>query len=137
MLALSLLYHPFALPSFSLPSSLRSVSSSLRLGNHPHLTLPPSFHRSPSPFLPSLLFWTDWGDHATISRATMAGSNPVHIVSTHLRWPNGVALDGDRIYWTDAFFDRIESAKLNGDDRVVLLSQGVPHPYAIAIYKVL
>uniref|UniRef100_UPI00358EC55C sortilin-related receptor isoform X3 n=1 Tax=Myxine glutinosa TaxID=7769 RepID=UPI00358EC55C len=82
-----------------------------------------------------LLFWTDWGEHAAISRATMAGSNPVHVVSTNLRWPNGVAVDGDRIYWTDAFFDRIESAKLNGDDRVVLLWQGVPHPYAIAVYK--
>uniref|UniRef100_A0A8C4QCV4 VPS10 domain-containing protein n=1 Tax=Eptatretus burgeri TaxID=7764 RepID=A0A8C4QCV4_EPTBU len=100
--------------------------------NSPFLERPRSLALAPQQ---GLLFWTDWGDHATISRATMAGSNPVHIVSTNLHWPNGVALDGDRIYWTDAFFDRIESAKLNGDDRVVLLSQGVPHPYAIAIYK--
>ncbi len=41
-----------------------------------------------------------------------------------LQWPNGLSIDysGDgrgRIYWCDAFNDRIESVDLNGENRQV------------------
>ncbi|MBN3300436.1 SORL protein, partial [Amia calva] len=83
----------------------------------------------------SLMFWTDWGDRAAgLYRGWMDGSNASCIVSEGVRWPNGIAVDDAWIYWTEAFGDRIERADFTGGQRTVLL-QGLPHPYAIAVFK--
>lgn len=82
------------------------------------------------------MFWTDWGDHtAGVYRSGMDGSNISCIVSEGIRWPNGITTDDSWLYWTEAYGDRIERADFNGGRRTVLM-EGLPHPYAIAVFKV-
>ena len=39
----------------------------------------------------------------------MDGSNIEKLIDDHLYWPNGLTIDlhGNRLYWADAFLDRI------------------------------
>lgn len=84
----------------------------------------------------SLMFWTDWGDRAAgVYRSYMDGTNVSCIVSEGVRWPNGITADDHWLYWTEAYSDRIERADFNGGQRSVLM-EGLPHPYAIAVFKV-
>lgn len=84
----------------------------------------------------SLMFWTDWGDRAAgVYRSYMDGTNVSCIISEGVRWPNGITADDHWLYWTEAFSDRIEKADFTGDQRRILV-QGLPHPYAIAVFKV-
>lgn len=50
------------------------------------------------------MYWTDWGTHAKIERATLGGNFRMEIVNSSLVWPNGLTLDyvDERIYWADA-----------------------------------
>uniref|UniRef100_A0A3Q1ID25 Sortilin-related receptor n=1 Tax=Anabas testudineus TaxID=64144 RepID=A0A3Q1ID25_ANATE len=83
----------------------------------------------------SLMFWTDWGDRAAgVYRSYMDGTNVSCIVSEGVRWPNGITADDNWLYWTEAYSDRIERADFNGARRSVLM-EGLPHPYAIAVFK--
>lgn len=82
------------------------------------------------------MFWTDWGDRAAgVYRSYMDGSNVSCIVSEGVRWPNGITADDHWLYWTEAYSDRIERADFTGGQRSVLM-EGLPHPYAIAVFKV-
>jgi len=86
------------------------------------------------------IFWSDWGNKPKISRATMDGSNVIDIVTTMIRWPNGLTIDydSDTIYWADASLDRIESIDISGtvsQRKVILSSTQVQHPYAITFYN--
>jgi hypothetical protein len=82
-----------------------------------------------------LLFWTDWGMAPSIIRAGMDGSTPLPIVTDNLKWPNGISIDygNSRLYWTDANTDRIESAALDGDDRRIVKSTGIKHPFGVDV----
>ncbi|KAF3847223.1 hypothetical protein F7725_020251, partial [Dissostichus mawsoni] len=83
----------------------------------------------------SLMFWTDWGDRAAgVYRSYMDGTNVSCIVSEGVRWPNGITADDHWLYWTEAYSDRIERADFMGGQRTVLIG-GLPHPYAIAVFK--
>lgn len=94
--------------------------------NKPHLHCRPR----------SLMFWTDWGDRAAgVYRSYMDGTNVSCIVSEGVRWPNGITADDHWLYWTEAYSDRIERADFSGGQRSVLV-EGLPHPYAIAVFKV-
>lgn len=70
-------------------------------------------------FIPSYLYWTDWGDHSLIGKIGMDGTNRSVIVDTKITWPNGLTLDyiNSRIYWADAREDYIEFASLDGSNR--------------------
>lgn len=69
------------------------------------------------------MFWTEWGNHRSIQRALLDGSNKKIIVSTDLSYPNGLSVDYDskKIYWADTMKNRIEMADLNGNYRVQLV----------------
>ncbi|XP_061574688.1 sortilin-related receptor isoform X2 [Cololabis saira] len=83
----------------------------------------------------SLMFWTDWGDRAAgVYRGSMDGTGVSCIVSEGVRWPNGITADERWLYWTEAYSDRIERADFSGQQRTVLM-EGLPHPYAIAVFK--
>lgn len=64
----------------------------------------------------------------------MDGSNRQVLHSTGLVWPNGITLDyaTRRVYWVDAFLDRIEHSFYNGTDRVTLISN-LDHPFGLTI----
>ena len=80
------------------------------------------------------IFWTDWGSPAKIEKSSMDGTNRQALHSTGLVWPNGITLDyaTRRVYWVDAFLDRIEHSMYDGTDRVVLISN-LDHPFAVTI----
>lgn len=81
-----------------------------------------------------LLFWSDWGLSAHIGAAFMDGTKE-QILVDQVTWPNGLTVDwpSRRIYWVDAWDRTIESVKINGDDRRVILTDQVNHPYSIAV----
>ena len=70
-----------------------------------------------------------------IARAFLDGTNRKVIISTGVKWPNGLALDltEGRLYWGDAIEDRIESANLIGGDRKVLVSDKLPHIFGFSV----
>ena len=83
------------------------------------------------------MYWSDWGEPAKIERASMDGSDRVVLHNTGLTWPNGLAIDYQlqRLYWADAFTDRIEYSSIDGTGREILLTvaSGLHHPFAITI----
>ena len=93
-----------------------------------------------------LMFWTDWVEYPSsqrskIERAAMDGSNRSVWVEDQLHWPNGLSLDYEsgRLYWCDAYYDRIEGVSLdNKDSRIVFANFGmnVRHPYGLVHYSV-
>ena len=89
----------------------------------------------------SVLFIADWSYvFPRIATAKMDGSGFKLVITTGLRWPNGVAVDpvNIRIYWIDAYYDRLESATYNGGDRRVLINKdlvGDFHPYGIVYFR--
>ncbi|OCT83711.1 low-density lipoprotein receptor-related protein 4 [Xenopus laevis] len=82
------------------------------------------------------MYWTDWGANPKIERAGMDATNRLVIISSNLTWPNGLAIDyeSERLYWADAGMKTIESAKLNGADRMVLIGTDLPHPFGLTLY---
>ena len=83
-----------------------------------------------------LFFWTDWGSHPHIGSAGMDGSDRKEIITTEIVWPNGVAVDdsSNRVYWSDAKLNRIESCQFDGSDRKVLQAT-VNHPHALDVFE--
>lgn len=91
----------------------------------------------------SYLYWSEWfhqevANNAKIERATMTGKNREVIVERDIVWPNGITLDkaAGRLFWCDAFLDRIESVNLDGSNRTVVIENSpyLQHSYSIALY---
>uniref|UniRef100_A0A8C4INS7 Low density lipoprotein receptor-related protein 2a n=1 Tax=Dicentrarchus labrax TaxID=13489 RepID=A0A8C4INS7_DICLA len=84
------------------------------------------------------IFWTDWYRPAKIMRAWADGSHALSIVNTTLGWPNGLAIDWSsmRLYWVDAFFDKIEHSNFDGQNRISLdrITQ-ISHPFGLTIFE--
>ncbi|XP_026096551.1 low-density lipoprotein receptor-related protein 1 isoform X3 [Carassius auratus] len=83
------------------------------------------------------LYWSDWGDNPHIGRIGMDGTNRSVIVQDKITWPNGLTLDfiNDRIYWADAREDYIEFASLDGSNRHTVLTQDIPHIFAMTLFE--
>ena len=86
------------------------------------------------------LFITDWSYyHPSIIQAQMDGQRYSLVIDTNLKWPNGLSLDreNERIYWIDAYLDKMETSMYDGSDRKVLIqeSRWRFHPYDIVYYK--
>ena len=77
-----------------------------------------------------------------IERALMNGEGRTVIVQDEpgspIGWPNGLTIDfdGDRVYWCEARHDRIESAKLDGTDRRLHITdkENLRDPFAITVF---
>lgn len=72
------------------------------------------------------LYWTDWVispgvGNPSINSVSMDGTQWNTIESRGIQWPNGLVLDTakDTLYWTEAFYDRIESMSTTGEKRKV------------------
>lgn len=65
------------------------------------------------------LFWSDVGKEPAITRSTLAGSQLEKIVTLNIKWPNGLTIDfeQDKLYWADAYYDKIEMSDLDGNYR--------------------
>ncbi|XP_035827354.1 low-density lipoprotein receptor-related protein 2 [Aplysia californica] len=91
--------------------------------------------------LKGFLFYSDWlrnsRQSAYIARCFTDGTNITHIRQNQLGWPNGLTIDfqSERLYWADAYFDRIQHSQLDGNDLQTLSGHTVVHPFGIAIYK--
>ena len=85
----------------------------------------------------ALLFYTDWGSSPAVVRANMNGSGQTRIVTTDLEWPNGIAVDiaHDRIYWSDAHLNTLESSKMDGSDRRIVVAAVAKHPFSLAVFE--
>ncbi|XP_030759399.1 putative vitellogenin receptor [Sitophilus oryzae] len=83
------------------------------------------------------MYWTDWGEPAEIAFSHMDGTQDRPFLRDNVHWPNGLALDGPnkRLYWTDAKKMALESIRLDGTDRRVILENVVKHPFAIAVFE--
>ncbi|KRT81424.1 EGF-like domain containing protein, partial [Oryctes borbonicus] len=83
------------------------------------------------------MFWTDWGAKPLIGRSLMDGSKYSAFVTKGIHWPNGIAIDypNERLYWVDAKHQTLESVRLNGTDRRIVLQGIVKHPYAIGVFE--
>ncbi|XP_033629378.1 low-density lipoprotein receptor-related protein 1-like isoform X2 [Asterias rubens] len=84
-----------------------------------------------------LVYWTDWGEKPYIGRASMDGARAQRLVEDHLKWPNGLTIDytTDRVFWADAHMDRVEFVEWDGTNRQVVISQGIPHIFAISLFE--
>jgi len=81
------------------------------------------------------MYWSDWGDNAKIEQANHDGSARRVLVNSSLGWPNGLTVDYDerRLFWGDAKLDRIESCRLDGSDRRILVSNDPPHIFGLTL----
>lgn len=84
------------------------------------------------------MFWTDWGRHPALLRARMDGSIVTPIVTTDIKWPNGIAIDYDTstIYWVDAWYQSMQSCDVNGLYRKTVIENShglLHHPFSIAV----
>lgn len=87
-----------------------------------------------------LMFWTDWGERPAIYRSRMDGSSMVPIIRRNIVWPNGIALDGDtmRLYWVDAWHDRLETSDINGLFRKTYVSNrmgNLHHAFDVEVHN--
>uniref|UniRef100_A0A8C2EVF5 Low density lipoprotein receptor b n=1 Tax=Cyprinus carpio TaxID=7962 RepID=A0A8C2EVF5_CYPCA len=88
---------------------------------------------------PHFMFWTDWGEAARIERSGLNGADRTALVTDHIAWPNGVALDvlSGRLYWVDSKLHTLSSIGVNGDGRHTLIQDQhtLPHPVALAVFE--
>ncbi|XP_047119261.1 low-density lipoprotein receptor-related protein 1 [Schistocerca piceifrons] len=83
------------------------------------------------------IYWTNWNSHnPSIQRAFVNGQGLESIITKDIRMPNALALDhkAQKLYWSDARFDKIERANYDGTNRVVLSRVKPQHTFDIAVY---
>ena len=78
-----------------------------------------------------------WGKEPHIERAALDGSLRSSIL-TRIGRVNGLAIDfvDRKLFWADLDDKKIESSDLTGQNRRVVVSSEVPHPYGLAQYEV-
>lgn len=65
------------------------------------------------------MFWSDWGHHPRIERASMDGSLRAVIIQEKVFWPNGLAIDYPNrlLYFVDGYLDYIDYCEYDGSNR--------------------
>ncbi|CAG2249585.1 unnamed protein product [Mytilus edulis] len=84
-----------------------------------------------------IIYWSDWGSSPKIEKANYDGTGRTVVVSSDLKWPNGMAIDFDenKLYFVDAGTDKIESTDLNGGSRHTIYTETGSHFFAISIFQ--
>ncbi|XP_053978841.1 vitellogenin receptor isoform X2 [Hylaeus volcanicus] len=89
--------------------------------------------------LPSngLMYWTEWGLNSRILMASMDGTNSSVLVAESLKWPNSLSIDyaNKRLYWIDSKLKIIESIRLDGTDRRIVLKGVAKKPFSLAVFE--
>ena len=83
------------------------------------------------------MYWTDWGQPATIERASMDGTSQTVLHNTGLVCPNGLTIDyaTQTLYWVDAQLDRMETSTASGTGRRILSTTNIYHPFGIDVLQ--
>ncbi|KAL4217440.1 Low-density lipoprotein receptor-related protein 2 [Mactra antiquata] len=87
------------------------------------------------------LFFADWlkdeNNFPFIGRCHGDGSNMTKIHRYELGWPNGMCIDyeRDRVYWVDAYFDRLQHTDLDGNDLQTVKNIKLVHPFGVAVFR--
>lgn len=88
------------------------------------------------------MYWTDWATGTTIpgkiETAWMDGTHRDVFVNNDTLWPNGLTIDyvGKKLYWCDAYLDKIEMIGLDGQGRkVIYFDKKLDHPSSLAYYN--
>jgi len=84
------------------------------------------------------VLFTDWGAGSkAVGVVGMDGTGRASLVTEHLGWPNGLAVDepADRVYWSDARRDVLESCDMEGGDRRLVLDTVIKHPFSLAVFE--
>ena len=84
-----------------------------------------------------LIFWTDWGAHPKIERASMDGKGRTILHIKHLFWPNALTIDyaTHALYWADAKLRVIESSHVDGSGRRLVIADVIRHPFAMTLFE--
>lgn len=83
------------------------------------------------------MYWSDWGSQTCISRAAMDGTHR-NIIIAKVGRATGLTIDyiQRRLYWTELVHHVIESSDLNGQQRVVIISEDIEKPFGLTQYLV-
>ncbi|XP_052813493.1 low-density lipoprotein receptor-related protein 2-like [Mya arenaria] len=87
------------------------------------------------------VFFADWlknkNNFPYIGRCQGDGSHMIKIHRYELGWPNGMCLDlkKDRVFWVDAYFDRLQHTNLDGNDLQTVDTVKLVHPFGVGIFK--
>lgn len=91
-----------------------------------------------------LIFWAIAGDDSSnhlvtgrIERAKLDGSEREIIVAKKVHWPRQMVVDQimRRIYWTDSILEEINSCDYDGNQRISIVSFGLPRPVGLALFE--
>uniref|UniRef100_A0A7N6F6Z0 Nidogen 1a n=1 Tax=Anabas testudineus TaxID=64144 RepID=A0A7N6F6Z0_ANATE len=79
-----------------------------------------------------MVYWTEITS-PSISKASIQGGDPIHVIRSDLESPEGIAIDhlGRTMFWTDSVEDHIEVASLDGSQRRVIIDSDLVNPRAI------
>ena len=84
------------------------------------------------------MFWSDWGDTAhMIEKSGMDGTDRQVLLSTNLKYPNGLAIDQtkNRLYFVDGGEKTLEYVNFDGSGRKTLITSGLEHPFGIDVFE--
>ncbi|XP_076454147.1 prolow-density lipoprotein receptor-related protein 1-like [Babylonia areolata] len=80
------------------------------------------------------IYWTDWGQNASIQTAHMNGQDPKVLVRFNTTaWPNGLAIDTKEhvLYWADASSNHIGEYQLDSGRQRILLIEPQAHYFGL------
>ena len=85
------------------------------------------------------MFITDCGINAKILSARLDGTNLRPLVEGKIQWPSALSIDypARRLYWTDLKTKRIESIRLDGRQRklILQLEPKLGKPYKLEVFE--
>ncbi|XP_012944048.1 low-density lipoprotein receptor-related protein 1 [Aplysia californica] len=91
--------------------------------------------------LNGFLYWTNWAlpvGNGSVSCSGLDGSQPTELQEGGFHWPHGISLDvpEQKLYVSDAFYDKIVTMKTDGSEMTELISFKDNNQYPFGISKV-